>query len=72
MERFLRYSLEHQRAIRVIFLTESGAMKQATAVVEEIRDGQVTIATQRPKGRYTLPVEEILSADYRRGDEGQD
>lgn len=72
MERFLRYSLEHQRAIRLIFLAEDGTMKQATAVVEAMDDGCVTIATQRPKARHTLSLGDILSADYRRGDEGQE
>lgn len=72
MERFLRYSREHNRAIRLIVIMPEGTMRQVNAVVEayDVREARLYIL--RPPQRLTLPVENILSADYARGDEGQD
>ena len=73
MERFLRYSMEHQRAIRLIFVDDEGRMRQASATVTSLNgDGSVTFVTLRPKREYTLPLSQLLGADYRKGDEGQD
>lgn len=72
MERFLRYSLEHERPIRLIFVNEEGGMRQATATVTRLSAGRVAFITRRPKGENDLPLHQILSADYRKGDEGQD
>lgn len=72
MERFLRYSLEKQRGIRLIFLNDEGVMKQVNAQVLALDASQVRFACLRPRGEWTLPLERILSADYRRGDEAQD
>ena len=38
MNRFFRYSLEHNRAIRMIFLTPEGGFRQVNAVVEGMED----------------------------------
>ena len=72
MERFLRYSLEKQRPIRLIFFADDGSMKQLNAQVTNLQPGQVTFTSLRPKGTYDIPLERLLSADYKRGDEGQD
>lgn len=71
MERFLRYSLEKQRPIRLIFFTEDGGMKQVNAQVTQLTSDSVTFTCLRPKGEFNLPLNRILSADYKRGDEGQ-
>lgn len=72
MERFLRYSKEHDRAIRLICVLPDGQMKQVTAVVQAYDAREVRLYILRPPQRLTLPVENILSADYVKGDEGQD
>ena len=70
MERFLRYSLERDKAIRVIYLDPEGRMRQANAVVEAMADGKVTLYIVRPPARLTLPVTDILGASYTPKDEG--
>ena len=70
MERFLRYSLERDRAIRVIFLDADGRMRQASAVVEALDAEQVRLYIIRPPRRVTLPLTSILGASYTADDEG--
>lgn len=70
MERMLRYSLERGKAIRVMWMDGNG-MRQALCTVVSIEDGTVTAETRRPRGTLRIPVSDILSADYRKGDEGQ-
>ena len=72
MERFLRYSLEKQRPIRLIFFTEDGSMKQVNAQIVGVDGEMVRFACLRPKGEFVVSKERILSADYKRGDEGQE
>ena len=70
MERFLRYSMERDKAIRVIYLDAEGRMRQVNAVVEAMAGGQVTMYILRPPSRVTLAVTEILGASYTAKDEG--
>ena len=72
MERFLRYSLERQRPIRLIFFADDGSMKQVNAQVTAMAEGKVCFSCLRPKGCFEVAKERILSADYKRGDEGQE
>ena len=72
MERFLRYSLEKQRPIRIIYLMENGAMKQLNAQIVELGEDTVRFTSLRPKGEFTISKASILSADYKKGDEGQE
>ena len=70
MERFYVYSMERQRAIRLIWQEEDGSFRQANAQVVSW-DGQLlTVNILRPKKTVTLRAEQIFSADYRNGDEG--
>lgn len=71
MERFLRYSLERQRLIRLMFYDDDGNLRQSNAQVLFITPETVTFTTTRPKAQWTLPPNRILSADYKKGDEGQ-
>ena len=71
MERFQRYSLEKAQRIRLIYQTEEGGMKMVNAQVTAMGERTVRIVTVRPRQEMELPLERILSADYRRGDEGQ-
>jgi len=70
MERFLRYSLERQRAIRLMYVDDKGAMKQVNATVCAMDEQQVELSTLRPKRQLTLPRQSLLAADYKKGDEG--
>ena len=70
MERFLRYSLERNKAIRVIYLDADGRMRQTNAVVEAMENGLVTLYIMRPPSRVTLPASDILGASYTAKDEG--
>ena len=71
MERFLRYSLERGRAIRLIYQEEDGSMRQVNAQVKAMDSECIALAVLRPKKEITLPLTRLLSADYRKGDEGQ-
>ena len=70
MDRFLRYSLEHRKAIRLIFIDPEGKMRQASCVVEGMEDGKVSLYMLRPLRRMTVPREDVLGASYAPGDEG--
>ncbi|MBQ8313115.1 MAG: hypothetical protein IJX84_07930 [Clostridia bacterium] len=72
MERFLRYSLEKQRPIRLIFFADDGSMKQVNAQITGVTETTVAFTCLRPKGAFEVEKERILSADYKRGDEGQE
>lgn len=72
MERFLRYSLSHGRPIRLIYQETDGRMRQVTATVTALGEDGVELVTLRPRRTVSLPWERLLSADYRRGDEGKD
>lgn len=70
MERFYVYSMERQRAIRLIWQEEDGALRQANAQVTAWDGERLSFTSLRPKKQWTLRAEQILSADYRKGDEG--
>ena len=70
MDRLLQYSMERNRAIRMIYQQEDGALKQITCVVRTFDDRQVSVYVLRPPKDLVLPRDSILSADYRKGDEG--
>ncbi len=70
MERFLRYSLAHDRPIRLILLEEDGRMRQVSAVVENMEEGRVRLYILRPPARVTVPEDRILAASYTAKDEG--
>ncbi len=72
MERMLQYSLERNRAIRLMFMAEGGAIRQVTAVVTEITGEQVKLYVLRPPQNLVIRKENLLSADYKKGDEGQE
>ena len=71
MIRMLRYSLEKDRPIRLIFLTQEGGMRQVTAVVERLDETSAQLYVLRPPQRLTLPLTDILSADFTKEDDGQ-
>jgi hypothetical protein len=71
MERFLRYGLEKGRKIRVMALL-NGVLVQKPATVLALT-GETATLRLSPKGSpVTLPLADILSCDYARGDHGED
>lgn len=70
MDRLLQYSLERNRAIRLIYMDDAAKMHQITCVVTALDAKQVTVYVLRPPKNLTLLRESILSADYKKGDEG--
>ena len=72
MERFLRYSLEKQRPIRLMYMTDDAQLKQLNAQIINYNSETVRFTSLRPKGTFEIPRPQLLSADYKRGDEGQD
>lgn len=70
-ERFLQYSLKHGRSIRAVLLLE-GTMAQKTLTVLSLQDGVATLRIGSRKKPVILPVSDILSCDYARGDHGDE
>ncbi len=70
MERFLRYSLDHNREIRMIWIGPDGEMHEGKVVVEAMETDRVRIYVLRPPQRMEIRTEDVLSCDYVSGDEG--
>ncbi len=70
MERFLQYSQERDKPIRVIFIDTDGKMRQVSAVVERREGSLVSLYIIRPPRRVTVPAADILAAGYMPKDEG--
>ena len=70
MIRFLRYAVEHDRKIRAVFLLD-GAMLQKTVSVLAYDESAVTLRIGSKK-TFTIPLADLLSCDYARGDHGED
>ena len=71
MLRFLRYAVEHERKIRAVFLLD-GTMVQKTISVVEYTSDSVTIRIGSKKTPVILPMADLLSCDYARGDHGEE
>lgn len=71
MERLLRYSLEHDRVIRLMLMDEAGALSQVNARVVRYDADSVDFITTRSPRTVTVPRKDILAIDFRKGDDGQ-
>lgn len=70
MTRFLRYAVEHGRKIRAVYVQEGQIVQKTVAVAAY--DGQtVTLQAGRRKP-FTIPLADLLSCDYARGDHGDE
>lgn len=67
LERFLRYSLEHGRPVKVLF---AETLKYQNITVIALEGENVSFLTARKKQPQTLPLSAFLSASYARGDDG--
>ena len=71
MLRFLRYAVEHDRKIRAVFLLE-GKMVQKTVAVAAYDDQTVSLLIGSRKTPAVIPMADLLSCDYARGDHGEE
>ena len=71
MTRFLRYAVEHGRKIRAVFLLE-GQMVQKTVSVVAYSEETVSFRIGSKKTPVVLPMSDLLSCDYARGDHGEE
>lgn len=70
MTRFLRYAVEHGRKIRAVF-DLNGALVQKTVTVLQFDDIAVTLQMGK-KAPITIPLQNLYSCDYARGDHGEE
>lgn len=71
MKRFLQYSLKHGRKIRAVLMLD-GQMVQRTLLVLEESGTEITALVGSGKRPRSIPLEDILSCDYARGDHGEE
>ena len=71
MIRFLRYAVEHDRKIRAVFLMD-GTMVQKTVSVLAYDESSVSLRIGSKKTPVVLPMADLLSCDYARGDHGEE
>ena len=70
MTRFLRYAVEHERKIRAVFLLDGQLMQKTVTVVSyDENEFQLQIGKKKP---IALPITDLLSCDYARGDHGEE
>lgn len=70
MERLLRYSVEHDRIIRLMLLQE-GRLTQVNARVTAYDEKTIEFITTRSPRPQTAARADLLAADFRKGDDGQ-
>ena len=71
MTRFLRYAVERGRKIRAVYLRD-GAMVQKTVTVLQYDADSVTLRIGAAGRPFTIPLADLLSCDYARGDHGEE
>lgn len=69
IDRFLLYSLEHQKKIVLMVMDEKG-IRRLNVTVTAIGDEAVEYTTGRSDKRKSTALCDILSASYARGDDG--
>ncbi|MCQ2453059.1 MAG: hypothetical protein MJ136_00545 [Clostridia bacterium] len=69
IDRFLRYSLESGRSV-CLFVNDAKGLRRINVHVLEIREDAVQCRTGQKGRPFSLPLSDILSAGYARGDEG--
>lgn len=71
MNRFLRYSQEKGRKIRMMLML-NGQLAQKTALVLSYNEQTAVLQLGQRKQPVAVPLSDILSCDYARGDSGED
>ncbi len=71
LDRFIQYSLQHQRTIRVMVMHEDGQIKTMNLTVTGTDEAGIMYLSARNKSAPRhLPWDSILGASYARGDDG--
>ena len=70
MIRFLRYAVEHDRKIRAVFLLDGSMVQKTVAVVSYTEESAVLRIGARKT--VNIPLSDLFSCDYARGDHGED
>ncbi len=70
IERFLRYSLEHGRKIKVVWQAADGAIRHENLTVLSIAGDSLFYLPPGRKKAREMPLAAVLAAAYARGDEG--
>lgn len=70
MERLLRFAVENDRIIRLMYMRE-GKLYQVNAHVVRYDDKELEFITTRSPRKQLIAREELLAVDFRRGDDGQ-
>ena len=68
-ERFLLYSLRHNRPVKVL-TQQDEALRYVTMTVIAMDNCRITYMTAQRKTPLTMPIQNILAASYARGDDG--
>ena len=69
MNRFLRYAKEHQQKILAMYLRNDEILQKTVSVLD-YDEHFVTLQAGRSRP-FTLPIENLLSCGYARGDSGE-
>lgn len=70
MKRFLRYAVEHDRKIRAVFLLDGSMVQKTVAVVSYTDESAILRIGARKTAE--IPLADLFSCDYARGDHGED
>ena len=70
MERLLRFSFEHARVIRLMYAQPDCSLRQVNATVIAYDDEHVDFVTTRSPRTVSIAMDALLSADFKRGDDG--
>jgi hypothetical protein len=70
VEEFLRYSMDHGRRIKAILLID-GHMVQQNIIILRFTQEEFTYTSVKQKKPQTLPMNNLLSTGYARGDTGE-
>lgn len=68
--RFLRYSLENQKKIRVVLMVD-GVITHTNLTVTALLEDAFAFVSAKEKSGKTMPLSCVLSAGYARGDKGE-
>ena len=71
MNRFLRYSLSKQRKIRAMLMLDD-KIAQKNVTVLALTDTHATLRLGTKKEPVIVPLSDVLSCDYARGDHGEE
>lgn len=70
IERFLRYSIERARKIKIVFEDGAGVLRHRNITVLSVDSERLFYLSSGRKLPQDMPLSSVLAASYARGDEG--